>query len=96
MERGIQFYEWDQIEEAILEFKHIIHILEAKSRKLDYREIKLLSKAHHNLAVSYAKKNWHTDAVKEARKAFELFPSDKNRKVMELIQKKESQNNLKK
>ena len=27
MERGIQYYEWEKIEEAILEFKHIIHIL---------------------------------------------------------------------
>ena len=25
MERGIQFYEWDRIEEAVLEFKYVIH-----------------------------------------------------------------------
>ena len=88
MERGIQFYEWDRIEEAILEFKYVIHSLGAQSKK-NYGEIKLLSRAHHNLAVSYAKKKWYTDATDEAQKAFELFPTDDNRKVLELIKIKE-------
>ena len=47
--------------------------------------------ARHNLAVAYAKKKWYADALGEARKAFELFPTDDNRKVLELIQAKESQ-----
>jgi len=38
--------------------------------------------------VAYAKKSWYDDAAVEAREAFELFPSDDNRKVMELIQNK--------
>jgi hypothetical protein len=38
--------------------------------------------------VAYAKKEWYDDAVLEAREAFELFPSDDNRKVMELIRNK--------
>ena len=50
--------------------------------------IQLLSRAHHNLAVAYAKKTWYNDAIMEARKAFELIPTDNNRRVMELIQKK--------
>ena len=91
MERGIQFYEWDRIEDAVLEFKYVTYNLGSKSNKLDYKEIKLLSRAHHNLAIAYAKKKWYYDAASEAKKAFELFPSDDNRKVMELIQKKESQ-----
>jgi len=86
MERGIQYYEWDMIEKAVLEFKHVIHSLDDKSNKTDYSNIKLLSRAHYNLAVAYAKKNWHEDAVDEARKAFELFPTDENRKLLELIQ----------
>jgi hypothetical protein len=90
MERGIQFYEWDRIEEAILEFKYVIHSLGAQSKK-NYGEIKLLSRAHHNLAVSYAKKKWYTDATDEAQKAFELFPTDDNRNIFELIKKKKSQ-----
>ena len=86
MERGIQYYEWDLIEKAVLEFKYVIHSLDAKSNKIDYSNIKLLSRAHYNLAVVYAKKNWYEDAVDEARKAFELFPTDENRNLLELIQ----------
>ena len=90
MERGIQYYEWDMIEKAVLEFKHVIQSLETKSQNLDYNEIKILSRAHHNLAVAYAKKKWYSDAANEARKAFELHPTDDNRKILELIQQKES------
>ena len=90
MERGIQYYEWEKIEKAILEFKYVIHTLTAETGKKDYKQIQLLSRAHHNLAVAYAKKTWYDDAIKEAQKAFELIPTDDNRKVMELIQKKTS------
>ena len=99
MERGIQYYEWDLIEKSILEFKFVIHNLSSKNKKMDYSQIRLKSRAHHNLAVAYAKKEWYDDAVLEAREAFELFPSDDNRKVMELIQNKiptESQKPVKK
>ena len=88
MERGIQYYEWDMIEKAVLEFKFVIHSLSSQNKKLDYSQIRLKSRAHHNLAVAYAKKSWYDDAAVEAREAFELFPSDDNRKVMELIQNK--------
>ena len=88
MERGIQYYEWDMIEKAVLEFKFVIHNLSSQNEKLDYSQIRLKSRAHHNLAVAYAKKSWYDDAAVEAREAFELFPSDDNRKVMELIQNK--------
>ena len=91
MERGIQYYEWEKIEKAILEFKYVIHNLSVETGKKDYKNIQLLSRAHHNLAVAYAKKTWYNDAIMEARKAFELIPTDENRKVMELIQKKTEQ-----
>ena len=88
MERGIQYYEWDMIEKAVLEFKYVIHSLDIEPNKIDQSNIKLLSRAHYNLAVVYAKKNWHKDAIDEARKAFDLFPTDENRKLLELIQTK--------
>ena len=88
MERGIQYYEWEKIEKAILEFKYVIHTLSAETGKKDYKHIQLLSRAHHNLAVAYAKKTWFNDAIMEARKAFELIPTDDNKKVLDLIQKK--------
>ena len=90
MERGIQYYEWEKTEKAILEFKYVIHTLSAETGKKDYKQIQLLSRAHHNLAVAYAKKTWYSDAVAEAQKAFELIPTDDNREVLELIQKKHS------
>ena len=90
MERGIQYYEWEKIEKAILEFKYVIHVLSEKTDKINYKNIQLLSRAHHNLAIAYAKKKWYNDAIVEAREAFELIPTDDNRKVMELIQKKMS------
>ena len=88
MERGIQYYEWEQIESAILEFKYVIHNLSYEHN--NYKHIKLLSRAHHNLAVAYAKKTWYDDANKEAQKAFDLIPTEENKQVIELIKKKTS------
>ena len=88
MERGIQYYEWEKIEKAILEFKYVIHALSEETGKKDYQHIQILSRAHHNLAIAYAKKTWYNDAIMEARKAFDLIPTEDNRRVMELIQKK--------
>ena len=88
MERGIQYYEWDMIEESILEFKKITHTLGINASKLDYSNIKLLARAHHNLAVAYAKKQWYAEAIIEAKKAFMFYPSDENKQVLELIKTK--------
>ena len=89
MERGIHYYEWDRVEEAILEFKHVTQVLGKKINKLNHNNIKLLSRAHHNLAVAYAKKTWYKEAAYEAKKAFDLFPTDNNREVLELILSKQ-------
>ena len=88
MQRGIQYYEWDKLEESILEFKYIIHSLNSNTKKLKFKEIELLSRAHHNLAVAYAKKSWYSDALQEAKQAFELIPTEENKNVIELIDKK--------
>jgi hypothetical protein len=88
MERGIQYYEWDMIEKSILEFKFVIHRLSLETNNSDYTNIKMKSRAHHNLAVAYAKKTWYNEAIKEAKMAFDLIPSDENKKVINLIQKK--------
>ena len=88
MERGIQYYEWDMIEKAVLEFKSVIHQLNSATGSLNNNQIKLLARAHHNLAVAYAKKEWFEEALMEARKAFDLVPTDKNRRVIDLIIKK--------
>jgi len=88
MERGIQYYEWNMVDKAILEFKQVIHMFPDDSRKLDYNQVQILSQAHHNLAVAYAKKEWNEDAQKEAQRAFELVPSSENRQVIDLLKDK--------
>tara|TARA_B100001250_G_C19805584_1_gene793136 strand:+ start:2399 stop:2770 length:372 start_codon:yes stop_codon:yes gene_type:complete len=90
MERGIQYYEWNQFDDAILEFKKVIHSFPSNGDNLSYNQIKLLSQAHHNLSISYSKKGWDKDAQIEAKKAFDLIPSSENRAVMELINNKAS------
>ena len=52
MERGIQYYEWGQFDDAVLEFKKVIHLFPPDIKRLNYNEIKLLSQAHHNLAMA--------------------------------------------
>ena len=88
MERGIQYFEWNYIDKAILEFNQVIHMFPKDSRHLDYEQIQLLSQAHHNLAVAYAKKEWFEDAEREALSAFDLVPSSENRRVLDLIKQK--------
>jgi Flp pilus assembly protein TadD len=88
MERGIQYFEWNLVDKAILEFNQVIHMFPKDFRRLDYDQVQLLSQAHHNLSVAYAKKEWFVDAEKEARHAFELVPSTENRRVLGLIKEK--------
>jgi len=88
MERGIQYFEWNLIDKAISEFNQVVHMFPKDSRGLDYKQVQLLSQAHHNLAVAYAKKEWYADAEREARFAFELVPSSENRRVLDLIKEK--------
>ena len=86
MERGIQYYEWNKFDLAILEFKKVVHLLNDKNQNMDYEQIRLLSQAHHNLSISYSKKGWNQEAETEAQKAFDLVPSSENRTVLELLQ----------
>jgi len=85
MERGIQYYEWSQFDNAILEFKKVVHLFPPDTRGVNYEQIRLLSQAHHNLSISYSKKGWNKEAQIEAKKAFDLVPSSENRSVLELI-----------
>ena len=88
MERGIQYYEWNLVDKAILEFNQVVHMFPKDSRSLDYDQVQLLSQAHHNLAVAYAKKEWFTDAEREARSAFGGGGGGGGGRVLDLIQDK--------
>ncbi|MBC8213871.1 MAG: hypothetical protein ISR90_02605 [Candidatus Marinimicrobia bacterium] len=89
MERGIQFYEWNLFDKAIKEFSYIVYQLQEDKHQLDINERDLLARAHHNLAVSYAKKEWYDVAESEAKIAFQLNPTDDNRKILKAIQGKQ-------
>ena len=88
MERGIQYYEWNKFDLAILEFKKVVHLLNEKNDNMNYEQIRLLSQAHHNLSISYSKKDWNNEAKIEAQKAFDLIPSNENRTVLDLLEEK--------
>ena len=87
MERGIQYYEWNKFDNAILEFNKVVKMFEY-DKNLDYEQIRLLSQAYHNLSISYSKKGWDEDAKNHAKKAFDLIPSNENRTVLDLIDEK--------
>ena len=87
MERGIQYNEWNQFDNAILEFNKVVKMFQYDTN-LAYEQIRLLSQAHHNLSISYSKKGWNDDAKDHAEKAFDLIPSNENRTVLELIEEK--------
>ena len=88
MDRGVQYYKWEKTDDAIYEFKYIIHNLGADPKNLDYNNILLLAHAHRLLAISYAKKTWYKDALEEVKIAFKLSPTDENKELINLIQKK--------
>ena len=39
MERGIQYYEWNKFDYAILEFKKVVHLFSNKTDNLNYDQI---------------------------------------------------------
>lgn len=87
LERGIQYFEWNILDKAIIEFNQVVRLLSSDFNRLTRYEIEMLSKAHHNLAVSYLKKEWLDAAEQEARKAFKIMPTEENRTALAVIHK---------
>ena len=54
MERGIQFFEWNLLDKAILEFNQVVLMLPDDPRALTYEETEILAKAYHNLAIAHS------------------------------------------
>jgi hypothetical protein len=88
MERGIQYYEWEMIDEAILEFNTVIRELPENTHKLSNTELDLLTRAYHNISISYAKKGWFDMASQSAENAFWYKPTAENRKTLNAIKEK--------
>jgi len=94
LDLGLWYYQKGLVDDAILEFKEVIRLLPADPRRLTSRELEIVARAHYNLAVAYAKKNWYELAQVEAGIAFELRPTQENYQLQELIRKRKDLESL--
>lgn len=85
IERGIQFYDWGQYNQAIIEFnKSKFHQL--NKRNQSYNDLKLLAQIYYNLSITYAKLGVYDRAYQEAQHAVSLVPNKEYREVLDLIE----------
>ena len=94
LDLGKWYYQKGLVDDAILEFKEAIRLLPADPRRMSSRELDIVARAHYNLAVAYAKKNWYELALLEAGKTFELRPTPRNYELQELIRKRKDLESL--
>tara|TARA_B100001250_G_C19771206_1_gene777248 strand:- start:1165 stop:1500 length:336 start_codon:yes stop_codon:yes gene_type:complete len=78
MERGIQFYEWDLFDKAILEFNQVILMLPNNPRELSYEETEMLSRAYYNIAIAHLQLGRIDQVDNFANKAYHLLPTQEN------------------
>ena len=81
MERGIQFYDWDKLDEAIVEFNKVQYLLDYKEGQ-SLKSAELLAQAHFNLGITYAKKGLYNQAEQEILNALSLIPNPEYREVL--------------
>ncbi len=94
LDLGLWYYQKGLVDDAILEFKEVIRLLPADPRRLTSRELNVVTRAHYNLAVAYAKKQWYELALLEAEKTFELRPTPENYQLQELIRQRKDLESL--
>tara|TARA_B110000438_G_scaffold236191_1_gene233190 strand:+ start:199 stop:552 length:354 start_codon:yes stop_codon:yes gene_type:complete len=89
MERGIQLYEWNQVDKSLLEFKYVINSLWPQYRdgKMSAYEHRLLARAHYNLGVGFAKLNDWKNAEKQFSYAYDLVPEQEYKSALNKVQK---------
>ena len=91
MERGIQLYEWNKIDQSLLEFNHVINSLRPKWKdgKISAYELKLFTRAHYNLGVAFAKLEDWQNAEGHISFAIDLIPEKAYRDALnDIISKK--------
>ena len=87
MERGIQLYDWDKLDEAIVEFNKVKYLLDyTEGQSLE--SVELLAQAHFNLGITYAKMELYNKAEQEILNALSLIPNVEYREVLNLIRSK--------
>ena len=90
LDLGSWYYQKGLVDDAILEYKEAIRLLPRDPRDMSRQELRLASKAHYNLAIAYSKKNWFELATVEAKKNFDLQPTQENYRLLELIERRNS------
>ena len=88
MERGIQFYDWNKLDQAIVEFNKVQYLLDDYKNHPSLESIELLAQAHFNLGITYAKMNIYNQAEQEILHALSLIPNAEYREVLELVRQK--------
>jgi tetratricopeptide (TPR) repeat protein len=87
MERGIQLYDWNKLDDAIIEFNKVKYLLADEDKKT-LESMELLAQAHFNLGITYAKMNFYNQAEQEILNALSLIPNAEYRDVLKLIRNK--------
>ena len=87
VERGIHLYELEQFDLAADEFIQVVFQMNQKD-KLTLSETRLLSRSNYLLALTYSKKEWWKKAEEYAVKAFDLYPNEENKEILDLIKNK--------
>jgi tetratricopeptide (TPR) repeat protein len=88
LDLGLWYYQKGLVDDAVLEFKEVIRLLPADSRRMTSRELDIVAQAHYNLAIAYSKKQWYELALAEAGRAFDLRPTPENYRLQELVRRR--------
>ena len=87
MERGIQLYDWNKLDDAIVEINKVKYLLADEDKKT-LESMELLAKAHFNVGITYAKMNFYNQAEQEILNALSLIPNPEYREVLQLVRNK--------
>jgi len=92
MERGNQLYDWNKLEEAVVEFNKVKYLLDYKKGQ-SLESVELLAQAHFNLGITFAKMELYNQAEQEILNALSLIPNVEYREVLNLVREKMNQKN---
>ena len=87
MERGIKLYDWNKLDDAIVEFNKVKYLLNYDGKQ-SLESIELLAQAHFNLGITYAKMELYNQAEQEILNAISLIPNKEYRDVLNMVRSK--------
>tara|TARA_Y100001960_G_C14686663_1_gene834156 strand:- start:236 stop:535 length:300 start_codon:yes stop_codon:yes gene_type:complete len=87
MERGIKLYDWNKLDDAIVEFNKVKYLLDYDGKQ-SLESIQLLAQAHFNLGITYAKMELYNQAEQEILNAISLIPNKEYRDVLNMVRNK--------